>query len=118
MSSYVRYDSDVRTLGFQIVNRMQFTTQQNCAKAITRGTKEAIIQSKESLCPAFNTTLRGMPRLGLIHLSEGSHKGAGSPAPIASLVIVSCEFERIENIAFRESYLANYVEKLQQRSTN
>ena len=67
----------------------------------------ASIEYEDSICLAVNTSLRVMLRLGLIHLSEGSNEGDDAPAPIASLVVVSCEFEWIENIVFRESYLAN-----------
>ena len=51
-------------------------------------------------------------RLGLIHPSEGSNEGSDTPAPIASIIVVSCQFECIKNIVFRDNELVNYVEKL------
>ena len=115
MTFYVRYIIDVHILRFQIISRVQFMTQEKRANAITHNVKEAIIRSKESTDPALYTTLNVTPRLGLIliYLSKGSNEGDDAPAPIASLVVVSCEFERIENITFLKNYLANYVEKLQ-----
>ena len=41
--------------------------------------------------------------LGLIHLCAGSNAEDVALMPIASLVVGSCEFQRMNNIAFRKN---------------
>ena len=65
MYFYMRYTINIHTFQFQIANHVQFTTQQNRVKAITHGVKDAIIWSRESICPALNTTLRVVLKLSL-----------------------------------------------------
>ena len=44
------------------------------------------------------------PELGLVHYSIGGDTGAIALALLTSLVVGSCEFEQMKNIAFRENY--------------
>ena len=118
MNSHVGYQSNVRTLQFQSVNRVWNTTQQNWVKAITRSVNKAVTQPKESKYPASNTTIRVMLRLGLLRPSIIWNRRAGAPVSITSLVVVSYEFKWIVIFAIRKSYLAITTYKSYDRLTN
>ena len=55
--------------------------------------------------PALLVTNKVMPGLGLVHHTIGADSEAISPVPIISLVILSCEFERIKTSSFAKTTL-------------
>jgi len=108
-SSYMGYLLDICIIRFQFVNCTRNITQQIGAITITHSVKAAITRSKESDRPALDISNKVKPELELVHHSIGGDAGAIAPTPLTSLVVRSCEFERMKNIVFRKIYLALYV---------
>ena len=59
----------------------------------------ASIQHEGSMCPALNTTLGVMPRLGLIYPSTRLNAGATAPIPTDCLFQWSCKIQQFQIIA-------------------
>ena len=104
MSSYIGYPRDKRIIAYDIVERDSI---QNCASRKQVTTKWWCMHplhfehlSKKGAKAGSCTLDRTMKRMGS-NLYANCFSG-----------IVSCVFERFVFFAFRQNYLANYVQKL------
>jgi len=92
--------------------RTKHNTTDSSNRAISHSVKARSINQKTLITPLWTSPNKVKPKLEFLYHSIGGDVGAVAPVIVTSLAARSCVFERMDNIAFRENYLAIYVQKL------